>query len=296
MPSFELCQREDHVCVSFTAMASPCEILIDGNDPEVLQHIAHMVSAEARRIETKYSRYRENNIIHQLNHAKGQRIKLDEETHKLLSFAQQCFVLSNGQFDVTAGILNRIWRFVEGTNPPTQAEIDTLLPLVGWQKLTLTEHSLQMPDDMQIDLGGIGKEYAVDKAVTLCQQTYPELSVLVNFGGDLGVTRPRQEGGFWQVGIEHPDPSQSVPMLVKIAQGGLATSGDARRFLLHKGTRYSHVLNPLTGWAMTDAPRSVTVAGQNCTQAGLLATLALLQGADAKAFLQAQEVTHWILN
>ncbi len=296
MPSFELSQREDHVCVSFTAMASPCEILIDGNDPEIVQHIAHMVSAEAWRIETKYSRYRENNIIHQLNHAKGQRIKLDEETHKLLSFAQQCFVLSNGQFDVTAGILNRIWRFVADANPPTQAEIDTLLPLVGWQKLTLTEHSLQMPDDMQIDLGGIGKEYAVDKAVTLCQQTYPELSVLVNFGGDLGVTRPRQEGGFWQVGIEHPDPSQSVPMLVKIAQGGLATSGDARRFLLHKGTRYSHVLNPLTGWAMTDAPRSVTVAGQNCTQAGLLATLALLQGADAKAFLQAQEVTHWILN
>jgi thiamine biosynthesis lipoprotein len=83
--------------------------------------------------------------------------------------------------------------------------------------------------------------------------------------------------------------------MVQIARGGLATSGDANRFLIKDGVRYSHILNPKTGYPITAAPASVTVAGENCTQAGLLATLSLLQGNNAEAFLRAQGLQHWCI-
>ena len=74
-----------------------------------------------------------------------------------------------------------------------------------------------------------------------------------------------------------------------------ATSGDSRRFLLKEGVRYGHILDPRTGWPVANAPRSVTVAASSCTEAGLLATLAMLEGAGARSFLEGQGVRHWIL-
>ena len=85
-------------------------------------------------------------------------------------------------------------------------------------------------------------------------------------------------------------------MVLELSQGALATSGDARRFLLRDGVRYSHVLDPHTGWPVRDAPRSVTVAAASCTEAGLLSTMALLHGPSARTFLGEQGVRHWIVH
>jgi thiamine biosynthesis lipoprotein len=79
-----------------------------------------------------------------------------------------------------------------------------------------------------------------------------------------------------------------------LVRGGLATSGDARRFLLKDGVRYAHILDPATGWPVRGAPRSVTVAAGTCTDAGMLATFAMLQGRRAERFLRAQGVDHWV--
>ena len=96
----------------------------------------------------------------------------------------------------------------------------------------------------------------------------------------------------WLVGVENIGGLQSA--MIQLQRGGLATSGDARRFLLNNGKRYPHVLNPRTGWPVMDAPRSVTVAAGSCVEAGLLATLAMLSGREAESFLAAQDVLHWI--
>lgn len=127
---------------------------------------------------------------------------------------------------------------------------------------------------MEIDLGGIGKEYAVDRALTLAKQ-HTEVAVLVNLGGDLRVSGPRR-GSPWQVAI--------------------ATSGDTYRRIIQSGMRYSHVLDPQSGWPVIDAPRTVTVHANTCSEAGrLLAKLALLRGADAEAFLKAEQVRAWCI-
>jgi thiamine biosynthesis lipoprotein len=100
----------------------------------------------------------------------------------------------------------------------------------------------------------------------------------------------------WRVGIESLAVDGAAAKQIDLNVGALATSGDARRFLLTDGKRYGHVLDPRTGWPVADAPRSVTVAAPTCTEAGMLATLALLRGSDAVAFLDAQGVQYWTLS
>jgi thiamine biosynthesis lipoprotein len=146
---------------------------------------------------------------------------------------------------------------------------------------------------MQVDLGGIGKEYAVDRVAGMLRDA-TTCSALVNFGGDLSVTRAPQERRAWRVGIESvaADEGRGETVL-EIEIGALATSGDSRRYLVNDGVRYSHILDPRSGWPVEGAPRSVTVAADTCTQAGMLSTLAMLEGYNAEAFLDGEGVKYW---
>jgi thiamine biosynthesis lipoprotein len=141
----------------------------------------------------------------------------------------------------------------------------------------------------------MGKEYAVDRAASLAASR-SEASCLINFGGDLAAVGGAADDLPWRVGIESVEAGVSEPSRrIQFRRGGLATSGDARRFLLKDGVRYSHILDPLTGWPVANAPRSVTVAADTCTQAGMLCTFAMLMGADAERFLEEQSVQFWCM-
>ena len=203
-------------------------------------------------------------------------------------------MLSDGLFDITSGVLRRAWKFDGSDNLPTPNGVKALMPYIGWQKVQYKQHSIILAKGMELDFGGIGKEYAVDCVAKLCSEYAATTSVVVNFGGDIQVTRARHNKQPWHIGIESPDESdKSTTNILKIISGGLATSGDARRYLLKGGKRYSHILNPETGYPIENAARSVTVAAPHCIQAGLLATLALLQGANTEAFLEQQTVNFW---
>jgi len=212
---------------------------------------------------------------------------------RLLDYAAQLFELSDGKFDVTSGVLRRAWRFDGSDRVPSRAAVDALLPLVGWRKVRWRAPELTPLPGMEIDLGGIGKEYAVDRAAALVRPL--SARCLLNFGGDLLALGPQAEGRPWRVGVESLHDSTAAARQIELVTGALATSGDARRFLRKDGKRYSHILDPTTGWPVEDAPRSVTVAASTCTQAGMLATLALLRGRDAEAFLAAQGAQYWAL-
>ena len=276
----------------FAAMASDCELLVHTDDPALAKQICTVASNEAWRIEDRYSRYRNDNAIYDINNAKGAAIAVDEELASLLNFANTCWQLSDGAFDITSGVLRRVWCFDGSDKLPQPADVDKLLPLVGWHKVSWDGERLQMPSGMEIDLGGIGKEYAVDRAGQLASEL-SDVPVLINFGGDLRANKPPLGGRAWQVGIENHSGSGNKAIL-ELAAGCLATSGDARRYLLKDGIRYSHVLDPHTGWPVLEAANSITVARGQCIEAGLLATLALLKGRDAEEFLSEQDCPHWI--
>ena len=274
-------------------MASPCELLIDTQDQAVAKQLMTLASRETARIENKFSRYLPDNLMSQINQSNGHPVAIDDETYRLLKFANTCYQLSEGMFDITSGVLRRAWKFDGSDKLPKDQQVAELLPLIGWQSVTYQQDSITLPAGFELDFGGIGKEYAVDAVAKICTQAQPNISVLVNFGGDIQVTQARRNNSSWQIGIEDPNGDSKALKLLKIKVGGLATSGDARRFLLKDGIRYSHILNPKTGYPITNAARSITIASSHCIQAGLLATLALLQGPDAEAFLEAQNVKYW---
>jgi FAD:protein FMN transferase len=282
------------LAVSFTAMASPCEILLPLTDAAAAAELANLVAQEAWRVERKFSRYRSDSVTAWIHEHRDIRIEVDEETASLISFASRCFDLSDGLFDITSGPLRHAWTFDGSDCIPEAAAIQRMMPLVGFDKLQWRSPHLFLPAGMELDFGGIGKEYAVDRAYDLvaarCSTPF-----LINFGGDLRANRPPSYGP-WQVGIERPDTNRTATMILELEHGALATSGDSRRYLLKDGVRYGHILDPRTGWPVSNSPRSVTVAASSCTEAGLLSTLALLQGAQATKFLDEQGVRYWILH
>lgn len=134
----------------------------------------------------------------------------------------------------------------------------------------------------------------MDSAAARIEEIAPGLSCLINFGGDVVVRSPRSDGQPWRVGIEASEFAGTAERIVHLNRGGLATSGDSRRFVLHQGHRYSHIIDARTGWPVLDAPHSITVAADTCTQAGALSTLAMLQGQNCEHFLRASGAKYWI--
>jgi thiamine biosynthesis lipoprotein len=274
-------------------MASPCEILVHTSSRGHALELGNLVAHEAWRVEQKYSRYRDDSVLAWIHRNRGNEISVDAETASLLDFASHCYELSEGRFDVTSGVLRRAWQFDGSDRVPNKATVESLLPLIGFDKLRWQSPKLLLPLHMELDFGGIGKEYAVDRAYDLAVANRSD-PFLINFGGDLRTNRSPPHAP-WQVGIERPDTERDAALVLTLERGALATSGDSRRFLLKDSIRYGHILDPRNGWPVPKAPRSVTVAASSCTEAGLLATLAMLQGTQARGFLEAQQVQHWIL-
>jgi thiamine biosynthesis lipoprotein len=274
-------------------MASPCEVHVGDADLATADRVLALAAAEAQRIEAKFSRYRRGNVIDAINTAGGRPVVVDEETARLLDYAARLYELSDGKFDITSGVLRRAWRFDGSDRVPSAEAVAALLPIVGWAKVRWRSPELTLPAGMEIDLGGIGKEYAVDSAAALVRPL--STRCLLNFGGDLLALGPQLGGAPWRVGIESVSDAGAAARHIELTVGALATSGDSRRFLLKDGKRYCHILDPRSGWPVVGAPRSVTVAAPTCTEAGMLATLALLQGAGAETFLEAQGAQFWAL-
>ena len=284
--------REGGYLLSFQAMASPCEVLIDTTNAKLALMVGQHVANETWRIEDKYSRYDPHSVCSTLNKNAGKVTNIDQETYLLLQFADQCYLMSDGLFDITSGALRRAWHFDGGDKLPSKHQVEAILPYVGWQQTSLTETQFYMKKNMEIDLGGLGKEYAVDKALQLAS-TLSDAPMLINFGGDLAVNKARHNNQAWQIGIEQQSFSADKSIIVTIKSGALATSGDARRFILNNGKRYSHILNVKTGWPVENPPNSITVAAPQCIQAGFLATLSLLQGHRAEQLLTEQNIEYW---
>ena len=277
-------------------MASPCELLCETDDAALAQRLSRFAFDEAQRIERKFSRYREDGVVHAIHARRGQSIEVDDETARLLSFGETLWRISEGRFDLTSGVLRHAWRFSAGQTAavPDPEQLAGLLKRIGWQHVRWKPPMLALPEGMEIDFGGIGKEYAVDRVADWAS-TQTSAPVLVNFGGDLRCVGAAPASGAWQVGIESIAQFGEAVRRIELKSGALATSGDARRHVMIEGRRVGHVLDARTGWPAPGTPRSITVAADTCSQAGSYSTLAMLHGESAEAFLEAEGVRYWCL-
>lgn len=273
-------------------MAAENEIQVHG-DGEATRRAAAEAIAEVARIEARYSRYRPESVVSRINAGAGAAaVEIDEETRGLLAYADACFLQSGGLFDATSGVLRRAWRF-DQPRVPGDAEIAPLLRLVGWGRVELGRASVRLPErGMELDFGGFGKEYAVDRAASVLRAAGVD-SALVNLAGDLMVLGPQPDGTPWRVGIRHPRREGALVATLPVASGALATSGDYERFIEVSGVRHCHVLDPRTGRSARGF-QSVTVHAASCLVAGSASTIAMLKGREGGlAWLRSLGLPHF---
>ena len=278
----------------FFAMNSDCRLRLWGADPDETWRVARAAEAEVRRIEARYSRFLPDSDLSQINAIAevGGEIAVDEETAGLIMFAMACHFRSGGAFDITAGVLRRAWD-VSRAQLPTRMEIERLLPRVGLDKVRLDGMRLSFETpEMALDFGGMGKEYAADRAAEVCQAMGCR-SGLVDLAGDIRVIGPRPDGGPWKIGVRSPGGGASAIPPLDLAKGAVATSGDYEKFIEVDGRRYSHILDPRTGWPASGTA-SATVIADRCLTAGALATSAMVKGSEASDWL-AHQAVGWIL-
>lgn len=270
----------------FAVMGCPCEALLFARTEVEAAFAADAAIAEVERIERRYSRYRSDSFLSAINRAaaKAEPIEVDDETAGLLDHARDAYRQSGGLFDITAGLLNSVWRERRDCLPAPE-ELAPVLARVGFEKLVWTRPVLSFAiAGMALDFGGIAKEYAADRAADLCAQLGVACG-LINLGGDIALIGKAVEP--WRIGVRDPfDPDAALATLL-MSEGALATSGDYERGFIIGDRRFSHILNPLTGWPV-EGMASISVAAPTCLAAGLAASIALLQGESAEEFLARQ--------
>ncbi|MBF0193003.1 MAG: FAD:protein FMN transferase [Magnetococcales bacterium] len=260
----------------FQAMGSNNELLLLGDDKNKISNIANKVMDDVRDIERRYSRFLDDSILSKINNCAGKKnIKVDKTTAAILNYADICFKQSDGLFDITSGVLRKVWNY-NHNSPPSPQEIKNLLKYIGWQKVKWQNPDIYLPiTGMEIDFGGIGKEYAADRAATICFESGVNKG-FINLGGDLRVLGPQADEKPWKIGIRHPRQLGQFITHLPVWQGAVATSGDYERFFIHNGRRYHHLLQPSSGWPRVDACQSVTVIAPLCVVAGSASSVAML--------------------
>ena len=266
--------------ITFRAMAAENEVQLHAPTEAAARASAQAAIDEVLRIEAKYSRYRPESVVSRINAAAGGApVEIDAETQGLLDYADAVYRQSGGLFDATSGVLRRAWRFDSG-RVPSDAELDPLLRLIGWERVQRGGRHVRLPEaGMELDFGGFGKEYAVDRALAaLAAQGVA--SGMVNLAGDLSILGPHPDGEPWRTGIRHPRRDDALVATLPVTSGAIATSGDYERYMEVEGVRHCHVLNPRTGRSARGL-QSVTVHAPSCLVAGSATTVAMLKGRDA---------------
>lgn len=260
---------------------------VDDRGRERAEAIAQAAEDEARRIEFKFSRYRDASIVSEINRNAGRTpVAVDEEAEMLVAMALDLATMTGGRFDPTVGALRRAWDFKSG-RVPSEEEVASLLPLVDASAVSRRNGTvfLRRPG-MEIDLGGVGKEYAVDRVARLLQAEGVRAAI-VNFAGDVRTIGSRGDGRPWKVGVLDPRNRGRCRFAVRpLSDAGIATSGDYERGFVKDGVRYHHILDARTGWPARGVA-SATVVAASAFRAGQFATAAFLLGPeDGLAFLE----------
>lgn len=272
-------------------MGSPCHLTVYAKSELLGASARDLVTREVERIEARYSRYRPGSLLSRLNREAHEPMgfEADEELLGLIDYARTCFIESDGLFDITSGILRKGWQFGPEGRLPSPDTIESLLPAIGFEKIQQEGSRVRFSHPgMEIDLGGIAKEYAADCAATLLENAGIVHSV-VNFGGDIRIIGPQPNGVPWEIGIHHPRKKDTLMATLELTEGAVTTSGDYERALVIDGKHYSHLLNPKTGWPV-EGLQSVSVVAPLALIAGSASTIAMLKGHEGKAWLKDMEL------
>jgi thiamine biosynthesis lipoprotein len=261
------------------AMGTVIEITLIADDEEAANKTSLQAFQEIKRIETLMSPWLDSSDVTRINRSAGKEwVKVSPETMEVIKKAQEISELSEGGFDITVGPLTELWRKArEKKIPPSIEEVKEKLGLVNFKNIEMDQEGkvFLKKKGMAINLGGIAKGYAVDRAFKLLK-SLGYRNLIVNAGGDLRV------GGFknnqpWSIGIQDPRNPQKIMAKVSVTDTAVATSGDYEKFFLYQGKRYHHIFSPKDGFP-TEGCQSVTILYKDGMTADALATAVFVLG------------------
>ena len=267
--------------VGFSAMGTWCEITLNTCSRSAADRFLREAVEWVAAFESKYSRFLPDSLISRINQAAGKDwVSTDPETDQLLGLCNELFFLTRRAFDPTSLPLIRLWDWkAKPPVVPTDQAIEAAKQVVGWNKIQRRPGGLFLPrTGMCLDLGGVGKEYAVDRVVQLALDNGIS-NALVNFGQDVRAVGTAPGLPAWHVGLEDPKKPGSCWGGVAAINVAVATSGDYLRGFELKGRRYGHIIDPRSGYPVDNGCRAVTVIAPSCTVAGILSTTAFILGA-----------------
>ena len=257
-------------------MGCPCELRLAAADRSLANEVAVICTSESQRFESKYSRYLTDSVTSQVNNASGLHpVTIDPEVAAILDYSGVCYVQSEGLFDITSGVLRQLWN-KNMRRLPTDSELEFYLDKVGWKKVEISPNEVFLPiKGMQLDFGGVVKEYVADVLAAKARSMGIEHG-LINLGGDICIIGPQPDGTPWSIGITHPTEGNSAIAIIELSEGAVTTSGGYERYFDIDGLRYSHLINPETGWPV-EGLLSASVAAPTSIVAGSLTSIALLK-------------------
>lgn len=266
--------------LSFQAMSTHCRVNFVCPDSTRARNFQQEVVRWVSWFEAQYSRFIADSLIGRINEAAGQHwVEVDPESDALFNLCHEMVFLSRGVFDPTSLPLLRVWNWkAQPPKLPDAAAVAAAKELVGWRKVQRRKGAIFLPQaGMSLDLGGIGKEFAVDRVMTMGMDAGIE-NILVDFGQDVRVHGGPPGRNFWHVGLEDPAHPGNCWTGVAVNNHAVATSGDYVRNFIVGGRRYGHIIDVRDGYPVNNGCLSVSVLAPHCTVAGILSTSAFVLG------------------
>ncbi len=249
-PQGALTQRVE---ANIDAMGSTYSVVVYGSDEARLRAAVQDASDEARRLDNLLSNYIQASEWSQVNREASRKpVRISTELFQLLSACVDYSRESDGAFDITVGPLMKVWGFYKGSGHlPHRAEVRGAMAAVGYRNLLLDaeNHTVRFAKEgVEIDPGGIGKGYAVDKMVAVLKDD-GVTSALVSASGSsiYGLGAPPNEAG-WKIKIRDPKDASKIVAEVMLHDSSLSTSGNYEKFFFAEGKMYSHIMDPRTGY------------------------------------------------
>jgi FAD:protein FMN transferase len=262
-------------------MGTRCYVELWADDPVKGNAAIDAVMAEFRRIDDLMSHYKPDSELSRINQrAALEPVPVDKELFDLIKLSTHFSEITDGAFDITYASVGYLYNYPLHVRP-TEAEIRAALPAVNWRNLIFDEshHSIRFGHPgMRIDLGGIGKGYAVDRGVAILKAR-GIAHAIVTAGGDSYIIGDHR-GRPWLVSIAHPDfPDDPTKVVTRIpiSDSAVSTSGDYERYFDENGVRYHHIIDPRTGHSASKV-RSATIIGPTATQTDGMSKTAFVLG------------------
>ena len=277
---------------SQTHMGMPWKLIFYAEDAKIANLAAQRAFERVAELDRVMSDYRDDSELVSLSASAGtgRDVSVSDDLWRVLTSAQDLAAASDGAFDITVGPLTRLWRTTRRHREiPSRERIDEARASVGFRKLVLDpkrQSARLVAPRMRLDLGGIAAGDAADAVLKVLRRHGIE-SAMVDASGDVVVGAPPPGKDAWMIAIDDPTPTDPKRLrTIPLVQSALAVSGDLYQFVEIGGVRYSHILDPRTGWGLTTRARAVVIAPRGI-DADRLATVLCVLGSSGLKLIEA---------